>query len=505
MDKIKLVLDVFKKYLFWLLFVVTVVVVLVCWWLSTASLAKSFQQQKSKVEKKFTDVKAISDDAQHPTPEYIRAIKNEDENGKLKDCKLKDLKEGVLSVWKTLYDEQNKNNVWPNVLGKQFLDTITAIDQKDPNGAIPDDLRDRYRYVIKNYFPELEKTIDVRHPPAGAEGEGGAAAGAPALINRFMRPGMFQPGRARTQAAADTADWIGTVEWDESDRTRLKDHYRWDKTPDSDVIRLRQEDLWVYRTLLEAIRETNTEGAAKEPVIVPNVKRIEWIEIGPDAIAAWTAADQTVFKAAAVDAAAAAAAAAANPRAAPTATPGRDTAAAPAGDSKEQLLKDRYVDDKGAPLEADAKGPYSEFKMMPISLKLHVDQRKISKLLVACVNSPMPIEVRRVRIRPGSGEMFDPGTAAAAAGAAAPARDNYRRVETRGAGRMPGGPAAAGEESETGSYDIPVEIQGIIYIYNPPDVNVLGTGTAAEKPPENAAGAAPAADAAKPADAPPAK
>ena len=139
MDKIKLVLDVFKKYLFWLLFVVTVVVVLVCWWLSTASLAKSFQQQKSKVEKKFTDVKAISDDAQHPTPEYIRAIKNEDENGKLKDCKLKDLKEGVLSVWKTLYDEQNKNNVWPNVLGKQFLDTITAIDQKDPNGAIPAD------------------------------------------------------------------------------------------------------------------------------------------------------------------------------------------------------------------------------------------------------------------------------------------------------------------------------------------------------------------------------
>jgi len=43
-----------------------------------------------------------------------------------------------------------------------------------------------------------------------------------------------------------------------------------------------------------------------------------------------------------------------------------------------------------------------------------------------------------------------------------------------------------------GPYDVPVEIQGIIYIYNPPDVNALGTGTAAEAAP----GAAPAADAA---------
>ena len=50
--------------------------------------------------------------------------------------------------------------------------------------------------------------------------------------------------------------------------------------------------------------------------------------------------------------------------------------------AKMQLLKDRYVDDKGAPLDAEAKQPYSEFKMMPISMKLHMDQRKISKLLV---------------------------------------------------------------------------------------------------------------------------
>ena len=39
-------------------------------------------------------------------------------------------------------------------------------------------------------------------------------------------------------------------------------------------------------------------------------------------------------------------------------------------------------------------------------------------------------------------------------------------------------------ESELGPFDIPVEIHGIIYIYNPPDLATLGTGTATEKPAE---------------------
>ena len=156
------------------------------------------------------------------------------------------------------------------------------------------------------------------------------------------------------------------------------------------------------------------------------------------------------------------------------------------------------MDDKGAGLDADAKQPYSEFKMMPISMKLHMDQRKISKLLVACVNSPMPIEVRRVRIRPGAGESYSKPEQRQRQARPAP-------VEVIVAGPwMFADPArsavagSGGEEGGAGSYEIPVEIQGIIYIYNPPDLNTLGTGTAAEKPAETPAGAAPAAEAGAP-------
>jgi hypothetical protein len=56
-----------------------------------------------------------------------------------------------------------------------------------------------------------------------------------------------------------------------------------------------------------------------------------------------------------------------------------------------------------------------------------------------------------------------------------------------------GGPQPAGGGSESEQFDIPVEIQGVICIYNPPDREKLGTGAASTENP-----AAPAAPPAKP-------
>jgi hypothetical protein len=119
---------------------------------------------------------------------------------------------------------------------------------------------------------------------------------------------------------------------------------------------------------------------------------------------------------------------------------------------------------------------------MPINLKLHMDQRQISRLLVACADSPMPIEVRRVRIRPGKGERLEAGMTTSSQSAASSGRDDVRRSRdsTRGGNRMAAVPGS--EEDETGSFEVPVEIQGIIYIYNPPDKNMISSATAGEKP-----------------------
>jgi hypothetical protein len=494
MDKLKLILDILKKYLFWFIFAGTIIVVLVFWWMSTASLAKSFLQEQVKIKKKFDEVKTIDEDKQHPTAEFIKAVN--DKNQKLK--------EGVLKVWETLYNAQKKNNPWPTeVLGDSGVDKVSKMG---PNETIPSELREQYQNRIKKYFPILYKIIDLRQPPDTADGGGRREENAAPASRQFMGVRLPMIGQRRPAAVEDNADWVGTVDWDQSDRLRLEDRFNWTARPDSDVIRLRQEDIWVYKTLLQVIRDTNNEGDPQRPIIVPNVKRIEWIQIGADAIGSWSAADQTVFKA--TTEAAAQAAAPAGARSAPAL---RDTAAA-AQDSKEQLLKYRYVDDKGAPLDAEAKQPYSEFKMMPISMKLYVDQKKISKLLVKCVNSPMPIEVRRVSIHRVASELLE-STATAAVSPTGASRDiNRRSADVRGPTRSAGAGGGGGEESGAGSYEIPVEIQGIIYIYNPPDLSTLGTGTAAEKPGETTPGAdagapgeTPAAVPAKPGETTPAK
>ena len=71
------------------------------------------------------------------------------------------------------------------------------------------------------------------------------------------------------------------------------------------------------------------------------------------------------------------------------------------------------------PLPVGTDPPFWEFKMMPVYLHLKIDQRKIPELLVECANSTMPVEIKKVRINPGSGGSalggMEGGTAASGA------------------------------------------------------------------------------------------
>jgi hypothetical protein len=135
--------------------------------------------------------------------------------------------------------------------------------------------------------------------------------------------------------------------------------------------------------------------------------------------------------------------------------------------------------------------------MMPIRLDLLMDQRKLPTLLVECANSSMPIEVRRIRIHQNGAKPIDLASLQASPrgmGAALPSAtlSGSQPGEQSAFGNMIAlsGPIAplAGQPSggqsdsqEVSPYDIPIEIQGIIYIYNPPDKQKLGTGSEAEK------------------------
>ena len=114
MDKLKPVMDNLKKYGFWILIGLMAVMILCCWWLATNSLAKEVKEKKGKIEEEFTTVQKIASDTQHPNQKYLDSLSDEQ----------KKLNDKVFAAWKTLYDEQQRNNPWPTVLGKEFLDMI---------------------------------------------------------------------------------------------------------------------------------------------------------------------------------------------------------------------------------------------------------------------------------------------------------------------------------------------------------------------------------------------
>jgi hypothetical protein len=142
----------------------------------------------------------------------------------------------------------------------------------------------------------------------------------------------------------------------------------------------------------------------------------------------------------------------------------------PEGDpSANPLDEGRYLDADGK-VAPPGQAATQQFKRMPVFLKLMMDQREINRFLVECSNSPLLIEVTQVRMNPSHGQ----GNSSKAA--------------------VPGGQPAAGRPTstptESESYELPVEIAGIIYIYNPPDKSKLGGGEPAAAPGAPAAAAA---------------
>ena len=151
------------------------------------------------------------------------------------------------------------------------------------------------------------------------------------------------------------------------------------------------------------------------------------------------------------------------------------------------------MDDNGQPLADPTKQPFAEFRMMPVNIRIVIEQKAIPKFLAQCANSNMPIGIRTFRMLLSEGTAIDVVTAAAEGGkgmagpGAVPAGGAMRRP---GGGEIPGATGRAEKAIDVEQEEwadrsvppVPVEVQGIIYIYNPPDLSKVGTGTAGGGP-----------------------
>lgn len=407
MDKVRIVLEYARKYHFWLLCAVAVIAGLVGWMMARGSLSQEYTKRKGTIDGKFTALAQIRNTEFPPNDTWQQRVTSlTDEEREL-----------VRKAWETVYDEQQKVLEWPDVLGENFkIEVMRWVDrrftQKQQDAEMSETWRINYRNEVANVeFRKLLEIVD-----AESELEEDAKAGAPAP----------DPAAGRAEPPK--------VEWNADSQQKVQRAMVIDgmTVPSSFEVWLRLEDLWVYRALLKIIAATNADSG-----FISRVKKIEDLTIGVDAAQEFQKGMQPgghiVY--------------AEQPPAA------QDQAVAPPPSGPDEVEKPldegRYVDGNGDPL-AGGVGHDEQFKRMPIYLKLVMDQREITRLLTACANSPLPVEVKQLRINPDE--------------------------DTKKGNREQQDQASEGPPKPTtlGIYDVTVEIHGLIYIYNPPDPAKLG-------------------------------
>jgi hypothetical protein len=426
MDKVKVFLGVLKKHHFWLLCVICIGAGMMGWMMATGSLASAFTAEEGKIKGKFGELDAILQ-----TPNFPNGKSKE-----LVDKLAQEQKQKVRLAWQKVYDEQAQFFKWPEYLGDDFLKYVKSQPWK---ADFPLRYREIYGREIRREFPKLLAIV------------GADAYDAP------KRDGDAAPGAAPLE---------DKVVWSAESQERIAQKLNFAVAPQAIDIWLTQEDLWIYQTLLTIIRKVNGDR------YVPAIKEINQLAIAQDAAKDFADGQRSGIIAAAHNAPKAAAGDAPVPDAAP---PGDGEGPGPAPD------EGRYLNAEGKP--ASATEPLTEFKRMPISMKLRMDQREIATLLTECANSPLPVEVRQLRINPAGGG------------------GNAGAPQSSGAGRYGGkDDAASAGPNEHMSHDVPVELCGIIYMYNPPDPAKLGIDPAEAPMADGAPPATDAAGAAAPAD-----
>jgi hypothetical protein len=499
MDQVRTALNWLKRQHFWVLSVLTALIMLVCWYSASNKLSALYATSEKTITTEFGNLKTVKDAAFHPNQSINQ--RQEEETKKQIDS--------VAKLWQQLYDRQSKTVLqWPASLSEKFR---TTVEKLEFGQDIPDQQRTNYQNYIRQHFPELPKQINAREIAAGIGGGPGGAG-------EFRGQMAYQPQVPNADGTMpDDNDYI--CEW--LDQNIIRDELDFPDQPSSLRIWVTQEDLWVYHTLLDVIAKTNAAANSTRNTNAA-VKTVIALEVGQRAGVNSRQPNRILVRPAAP-----AGAGPGGPEGAPGGPgAGREGGAMSGGrpmgpmgpgaergmsfgsmqpgavmspaDEQNFLLSYRYLDDKGQPISvgapaAGAAGPEggtppdpaaaagpappldvslfgTGYKRLPVRMVLYMDSRWLPQLITACANEPLRIEVQEVRINPADGG---------------------------GVGGMTGGPSGFGGPSgsmtganlfpdHTGIQSFPAQpsvatvvVQGTIYIFNKPNVNQLQQPAAA--------------------------
>ncbi|WP_158265450.1 hypothetical protein [Blastopirellula marina] len=521
MDQLKPVLAGLKKYYFWVCSGIILLVALGGWYMATTGIDKITDAKEQEIETGLSSARTIASTQNHPNAQY--------ETGMAKW--LTKYREDIEQAWKEKWDAQRKLLKWPdelNVGGKNFVDEINGIlldpttGGRRPIEALNDEemkelrvpSRELYRDYIKEELPKLAEIIGAHWQPTGGQGGGsyGLGGGGDSFggIGGDAFSGMENFG-VGTGGGAEYGNSGGLggvnpndppkkpalVQWNPANQGMIQaKSFDWStpgkNLPTTKEVLYAQENLWVLENLMRIIAKTNGEISSHHQA---TIKQIISIEFGRDVMPIRSRV--TVPK-----------------LATGMGEGGEYAAGGEGGYMDESMMMEggedgmmmeggeggmmgeggmaapipgefRYVDKDYKKLtleevQAASTAPTSEnyyltvAKRLPVRMKFKMDQREIDKLLVECGNADLMVEVRQVRVN-----AMDTNTGGGSYGGMGGGGE-YGGMESGGmenefGGGMGGGMMMGGEsggnarntEQTEKIFDVPVEIYGIIYIYNP--------------------------------------
>ncbi len=194
---------------------------------------------------------------------------------------------------------------------------------------------------------------------------------------------------------------VRLVDWNEHDFARILAACQWDERPTSIQVRLAQEDLWAYESILRTMAQVNQEVHATSNANAA-VRRIDALEIGVPAAKAMAAAKKELtlrFYFGNLSGPWGLAPGEARER--ESAIGDEDESAVDSLDvdeTAEALLTSRYVDLADDPLPSDSC-PYPEFNLLPVHVVAVIDHPQLPSWLNRLAASEMPVEVMYVGVR----------------------------------------------------------------------------------------------------------
>lgn len=506
-ESIRPYVEPIAKYHFWILAALVPLLLIPAVFAASGALDKTIGSKRSEIDGHLSSLRQISSEAEHPNEKWVAKVEE----------RTTSVRQDLLTEWKAFWESQAPLRVWPDdPLGEDFVDAVTAVEsgkQSQLKRAMLERYQDRVRALVRQLPPRMGCTEMM---------EGDAQGG----VGRTAGPGMDRPRRPPPRGRQEgfgTGDGLEPREplvWDPADQQKVFQAFDWIERPTTTQVRLAQEEIWVYGLFCDAIRQLNAGETEPTKIAVSEVQELSvgypaaedkpggagtgrvlkkatgGLELGMEGGMGGEAGMEMRGDPSMMGAEGELGGQGRPPhprfmgvgggeergRGRMPMGPmggmeGEGMEAGPTVSPEEALQQWIYVDFNGKPLLASelATAPDAQMlHLMPFTLRVVMDQRKLDQFLAELASNSIPIDVRQVRLNPvegrhGGGEGGGRGGRGGRGGGARP---------RGGMDRMPGG--SLGQAGGLRDYDMTVELRGTVALALPPREQVLaGTADAA--------------------------